>query len=199
MKRSLRIITPVGRATHMPASRAAGVREERRRKILLDARVCGIFGGRPGPVACRRVRVAGRRFWQRARGRAAAWQNANPRRDGRGCSQRSHAPARSVRCCCGARSKHGAAGLKSFGQHEGFAAHHLSSSHGTFLQNLAQAWPFRPDLSKFYGGGLTTSGRQSFQALRRRLWPLICFLVPREPGGQALIEQNGTFDPARSS
>lgn len=199
MKRSLRIIAPVGRATHMPASRAVGVREERRRKSLLDARVCGIFGGPAGPVACRRVRGAGYGFWQRARGRVAAWQNANPRRAARGCSQRSHAPARSVRCCCGARSKRGAAGLKSFGQHGGSEAHQLSSSHGTFLQNLAQAWPSRPDLSKFYGGGLTTSGRQSFHASRRRLWPLICILVSREPGGQALIEQNGTFDHARSS
>jgi hypothetical protein len=51
-------------------------------------------------------------------------------------------------------------------------------------------------MSKFYCDGLKTSGRRRRWGKTRRLWPLICFLVPREPGAQALTEQKGTFDHA---
>jgi hypothetical protein len=54
-------------------------------------------------------------------------------------------------------------------------------------------------MSKFYCGGLTTSGRRGIRVYTRRLWPLICFLLSASPVGQAVTEQKGTFHPACSS
>jgi hypothetical protein len=122
---------------------------------------------------------SGGSFWQRARTRSRlrilrTCGQPSPR-----CSQRGHARVPSVRGRCGWLTKRGAAGAERGGQQLGRDAHLLRCSRETFLEKPRAGVAVRPEMSKFYCDGLTTSELQRARARTGRSWPLNCFLSLR--------------------
>jgi len=132
------------------------------------------------------VSEAGWQFWQRARAPRRLRILRTRGQPSSRCSQRGHARAVSVRGRCGVWTKRGASWRGWGGQQLGQAAHLLSCSRETFLQTPRAGVAVRPEMSKFYCDGLTTSEWRRSPLLRGRSWPLNCFLSTQARTGRRL-------------